>query len=40
MTHVEKVEIEIMVEFTKEEKDKMRLEQARCPNSISGGATL
>ena len=29
MTHVEKVEVEIMIEFTKEEKDKLKQEQDR-----------
>ena len=28
MTHVEKIEIEIMIEFTQDEKDKMKKEQA------------
>lgn len=32
MTHVEKIEIEIMVEFTQEEKDKIRKEQDRLQN--------
>ena len=31
MTHVEKIEIEIMIEFTQDEKDKMKKEQDRHP---------
>ena len=32
MTHVEKIEIEIMIEFTQDEKDKIRKEQDQFQN--------
>ena len=35
MTHVEKIEIEIMIEFTQDEKDRIKKEQAWLQITIS-----